>query len=154
MFTGKPQAIKLLDTPTRFDCGGACSFATVGDYLRFGQMLLNGGELDGKRILSPKTVHHMTSNHLGPEIKNNVAAVEPHRGGFGFGLAVAVRTSEGLSSVPGNPGEFTWNGAYGTQFFCDPKERLVVVVGTAAPGELRKYYRENVQDIVYGAMVK
>ncbi|WP_407150357.1 serine hydrolase domain-containing protein [Bradyrhizobium sp. ORS 86] len=152
--TGKPQAIKLLDAQTRFDCGGACSFATVGDYLRFGQMLLNGGELDGKRILSPKTVHHMTSNHLGPEIKNNVANVEPHRGGFGFGLGVAVRTSEGLSSVPGSPGEFTWNGAYGTQFFCDPQERLVVVVGTAAPGELRKYYRENVQDIVYGAMVK
>jgi CubicO group peptidase (beta-lactamase class C family) len=152
--TGKPQSIKLLDTPTKFDCGGACSFATVGDYVRFGQMLLNGGELDGQRILGPRTVHHMTSNHLGPEIKNNVANVEPHRGGFGFGLGVAVRTSEGLSSVPGNPGEFTWNGAYGTQFFCDPKERLVVVVGTAAPGELRKYYRENVQDIVYGAMLK
>jgi CubicO group peptidase (beta-lactamase class C family) len=152
--TGKPQSIKLLDAPTKFDCGGACAFATVGDYLRFGQMLLNGGELEDKRILSPKTVHHMTSNHLGPDIKNNVANVEPHRGGFGFGLGVAVRTSEGLSSVPGNPGEFTWNGAYGTQFFCDPKERLVVVVGTAAPGELRKYYRENVQDIIYGAMVK
>jgi CubicO group peptidase (beta-lactamase class C family) len=152
--TGKPQSIKLLDTPTKFDCGGACSFATVGDYVRFAQMLLNGGELEDKRILSPKTVHHMTSNHLGPEIKNNVANVEPHRGGFGFGLGVAVRTDEGLSSVPGNPGEFTWNGAYGTQFFVDPKERLVVVVGTAAPGELRKYYRENVQDIVYGAMVK
>lgn len=152
--TGKPQSIRLLDTPTRFDCGGACAFATVGDYLRFGQMLLNGGELDGQRILSPKTVHHMTTNHLGPEIKNNVAMVEPHRAGFGFGLSVAVRTSEGLSSVPGNPGEFTWNGAFGTQFFCDPKERLVVVVGTAAPGDLRKYYREQVQDIVYGAMVK
>jgi CubicO group peptidase (beta-lactamase class C family) len=152
--TGKAQSIRLLDTPTKFDCGGACSFASVGDYLRFGQMLLNGGELEGQRILGPKTVHHMTTNHLGPEIKNNVANVEPHRGGFGFGLGVAVRTSEGLSSVPGNPGEFTWNGAYGTQFFCDPKERLVVVVGTAAPGELRKYYREQVQDIVYGAMVK
>ncbi|MDF0515917.1 serine hydrolase [Bradyrhizobium yuanmingense] len=152
--TGKPQAIKLLDTPTKFDCGGACSFATVGDYIRFGQMLLNGGELDGQRILGPKTVRHMTANHLGPEIKNNVANVEPHRGGFGFGLSVAVRTAEGLSSVPGNPGEFTWNGAYGTQFLCDPKERLVVVVGTAAPGELRKYYREQVQDIVYGAMTK
>ena len=149
-----PQSIKLLDSPTKFDCGGACSFATMGDYVRFGQMLLNGGELDGQRILSPKTVHHMTTNHLGPEIKNNVANIEPHRAGFGFGLAVAVRTSEGQSSVPGNPGEFTWNGAYGTQFFCDPKERLVVVVGTAAPGELRKYYREQVQDIVYGAMVK
>jgi CubicO group peptidase (beta-lactamase class C family) len=61
---------------------------------------------------------------------------------------------EGLASVPGNPGEFTWNGAYGTQFFCDPKEHLVVVVGTAAPGELRKYYREQVQDIVYDAMVR
>lgn len=152
--TGKPQSINLLDTPTKFDCGGACAFATVGDYLRFGQMLLNGGELDGQRVLGPKTVHHMISNHLGPEIKNNVANVEPHRGGFGFGLGVAVRTSEGLSSVPGNPGEFTWNGAYGTQFFCDPKERLVVVVGTAAPGELRKYYREQIQDIVYGAMVR
>jgi CubicO group peptidase (beta-lactamase class C family) len=152
--TGKPQAIKLLDTPTQFDCGGACSFATVGDYLRFGQMLLNGGELDGQRILSPQMVRLMTSNHLGPEIKNNVANIEPHRGGFGFGLAVAVRTSEGLSSVPGTSGEFTWNGAYGTQFVCDPKAHLVVVVGTAAPGELRKYYREQVQDIVYGAMVR
>jgi CubicO group peptidase (beta-lactamase class C family) len=117
-------------------------------------MLLNGGEIDGQRVLSPKTVHHMISNHLGPEIKNNVGNVEPHRGGFSFGLGVAVRTREGLSSVPGNPGEFTWNGAYGTQFFCDPKERLVVVVGTAAPGELRKYYREQVQDLVYGAMVR
>ncbi|MGC2777175.1 MAG: serine hydrolase domain-containing protein [Bradyrhizobium sp.] len=152
--TGKPQAIRLLDTPTKSDCGGACSFATIGDYVRFGQMLLNGGELDGARILSPKTVHHMTSNHLGPEIKNTVAAIEPHRAGFGFGLSVAVRTSEGLSAVPGNPGEFSWNGAFGTQFFCDPKERLVVVIGTAAPGDLRKYYREQVQDIVYGAMVR
>ena len=152
--TGKPQTIKLLDTPTRHDCGGACAFATVGDYVRFGQMLLNGGELDGQRVLGPKTVHHMISNHLGPEIRNNVANVEAHRAGFTFGLGVAVRVSEGLSAVPGNPGEFSWNGAYGTQFFADPKERLVVVVGTAAPGELRKYYREQVQDIVYGAMVK
>ncbi|MGY3120877.1 CubicO group peptidase (beta-lactamase class C family) [Bradyrhizobium sp. S3.14.4] len=62
--------------------------------------------------------------------------------------------ARGCRRFHGNPGEFTWNGAYGTQFFCDPKERLVVVVGTAAPGELRKYYREQVQDIVYGAMVK
>ena len=152
--TGKPQSIKVLDGPVKFDCGGACSFATVGDYIRFGQMLLNGGELDGQRILSPMTVNLMTSNHLGPEIKNKVANIEPHLGGFSFGLGVAVRMNEGLASVPGKPGEFTWNGANGTQFFCDPKERLVVVVGTAAPGELRKYYREQVQDIVYGAMVK
>ena len=74
--------------------------------------------------------------------------------GFGFGLGVAVRTTHGLSAVPGNPGEFSWNGAYGTQFFADPKEKLVVVVGTAAPGDLRKYYREQVQNLVYGAMTR
>ena len=151
---GKPQSITVIDKETQSDCGGACAFGTVGDYLRFGQMLMNGGELDGKRVLSPQTVAHMTSNHLTPEIKNTVAAVEPHRDGFGFGLGVAVRTTAGLSAVPGNPGEYTWNGAFGTAFFADPKEKLVVVVGTAAPGDLRKYYREQVQNIVYGAMVK
>lgn len=151
---GKPQSIPVIDKQTQFDCGGACGMGTVGDYLRFGQMLLNGGTLDGKRILSAKWVQHMTSNHLGPEIVNRVGVVEGHREGFGFGLGVAVRTTAGLSAVPGNPGEYSWNGAYGTQFFADPKEKLVVVVGTAAPGELRKYYREQVQNLVYGAMTR
>ncbi|WP_407190001.1 serine hydrolase domain-containing protein [Bradyrhizobium centrosematis] len=152
--TGRPQHIELLERQTKFDCGGACAFATVGDYVRFGQMLLNGGELEGQRILGPRTVRHMISNHLGPGIKNKVANVEAHRAGFGFGLGVAVRVTEGLSAVPGNPGEFTWTGAYGTQFFCDPKERLVVVVGTAAPGEIRRYYREQVQYMVYAAIIR
>ncbi|MDF0582175.1 serine hydrolase domain-containing protein [Bradyrhizobium yuanmingense] len=152
--TGKPQEIELLESEPKFDGGGACAFATVGDYVRFGQMLLNGGELDGERILGPRTVRHMVSNHLGPGIKNKVANVEAHRAGFGFGLGVAVRTTEGLSAVPGNAGEFTWTGAYGTQFFCDPKERLVAVVGTAAPGEIRKYYREQVQYMVYAAIIR
>ena len=80
--------------------------------------------------------------------------VEPYRQGFSFGLGVAVRVQPGISAVPGNVGEFTWNGAYGTSFFADPKEKLVVVVGTAAPGELRKYYREQVQSLVYGAMTR
>lgn len=151
---GKPQAPVYIPQPLKFDCAGACAMATVGDYLRFGQMLMNGGTLDGQRILSPKTVTHMTVNHLGPEIRNAVGVVEPHREGFGFGLGVAVRTQTGLSAVPGNPGEYSWNGAFGTQFFADPKERLVVVVGTAAPGDLRKYYREQVQALVYGAMTR
>lgn len=151
---GKPQQTQYLPQTLKFDCGGACAMATVGDYLRFGQMLLNGGSLDGQRILGPKTVAHMTANHLGPEIRNNVGVVEPHREGFGFGLSVAVRTQPGLSAVPGNPGEYSWNGANGTQYFADPKERLLVVVGTAAPGDLRKYYREQVQVLVYGAMTR
>ena len=151
---GKPQQIRFLKQDTKFDCGGACSFATVGDYLRFGQMLANGGVLDGKRILSPQVVAWMTANHLGPEIKNRVAVIEPHREDYGFGLGVAVRMQPGIAAIPGNVGEYTWNGAYGTAFFADPKERLVVVLGTAAPGDLRKYYREQVQDLVYGAMTK
>jgi CubicO group peptidase (beta-lactamase class C family) len=151
---GKPQDIPVIRKQTTFDCGGACGLGTVSDYLRFGQMLLDGGTLDGERVLSPQMVTQMTSNHLGPEIRNNVAVVEPHREGYGFGLGVAVRINAGIAAVPGNIGEFSWNGAYGTAFFADPKERLVVVVGTVAPGELRKYYREQVQDLVYGAMTR
>jgi CubicO group peptidase (beta-lactamase class C family) len=151
---GKPQSIVVIDQQTKSDCGGACAFATVGDYLRFGQMLMNGGVLDGQRILSPQVVSLMTSNHLGPEIKNMVGTVEPHREGYGFGLGVAVRMEPGLAAVPGNPGEYSWNGAYGTAFFADPKEKLVVVVRTAAPGDLHKYYREQVQALVYGAMTR
>ena len=126
----------------------------MGDYIRFGQMLLNGGSLDGKQVLSPQTVALMTSNHLGPEIQNRVANVEPHRAGYGYGLGVAVRQQPGLAAVPGNVGEYSWNGANGTGFFCDPKAQLVVAFGTAAPGDIRKYYREQVQNLVYGAMTR
>jgi len=150
--TGRPQRVAALDTPAKFDCGGSCAFATVGDYLRFGQMLVNGGALGSERVLSPKTVATMTSDHLGPAIRNGVPGVEAHRDGYSFGLGVAVRMHDGLAATPGTKGDYSWNGAYGTQFWADPKERLVVVVGTAAPGEIRKYYREQLGALVYGAM--
>ena len=152
--TGKPQQITNLGKPWKFDCGGSCAYATVGDYLRFGQMLMNGGQIDGKRVLSPKTVAWMTSDHLGPNIKNNVAGTEPHRDGYGFGLMVAVRMHDGVAATNGSKGDYSWNGANGTSFWADPQERLVVVVGTAAPGEIRKYYREQMGALVYGAMSK
>lgn len=151
--SGKKQQVTAIEEETKFECGGGCSVGTVPDYLRFGQMLLNGGVLDGTRILSPHMVSLMTSNQLAPGIKNNVAQVEPHRGGYGFGLGVAVRVAPGLAAVPGSVGEYSWNGANGTGYFADPREGLLVVYGTAAPGPLRKYYREQVQDLVYGAMV-
>ncbi len=149
---GKPQSIAALQRAASFECGGGCAFGSMGDYIRFGQMLVAGGSLEGQQILSPAFVQLMTSNHLGAGIVNRVAAVEPHREGYGFGLGVAVRLQPALSSVPGNPGEYSWNGANGTGFFCDPKEQMVVAFGTAAPGELRKYYREQVQNLVYGAL--
>jgi CubicO group peptidase (beta-lactamase class C family) len=151
---GKDQKIAILDERVKFDCAGSCAFGTVGDYLRFGQMLLDGGIIDGRRVLSPKTVAWMTSDHLGDGIKNQVSGIEPHRDGYGFGLGVAVRLQEGVAATPGSRGDYTWNGANGTAFWADPLERLVVVYGTVAPGEIRKYYREQVGALVYGAMTK
>ena len=149
-----PQSITPLEKGVNFECGGGCSLGTVPDYLKFGQMLVNGGELNGQRILSPAMIKLMTSDHMNKNIINRVANIEPHREGYGFGLGVAVRTEPGLAAVPGNVGEYTWNGAYGTGFFADPQAKLVVVFGTAAPGDLRKYYREQIQNLVYGAMTR
>lgn len=152
--SGRDQKIAILDQPVKFHCGGSCAFATVGDYLRFGQMLLDGGTIDGERVLSPKTVAAMTSDHLGSGIKNQVPGTEAHRDGYGFGLGVAVRLNDGVAATPGTKGDYTWNGANGTLFWADPQERLVVVVGTSAPGEIRKYYREQMGALVYGAMTE
>jgi CubicO group peptidase (beta-lactamase class C family) len=152
--TGKPQKVDILTQKVKFDCGGSCAYSTVGDYIRFGQMLLNGGSLEGKRVLGPQTVAFMTSNHLNKDIKNNVGATEPGRVGYGFGLGVAVRTDRGLSSINGNVGDFTWNGAYGTVFWADPKEQMVVVMMGVAPGEIRKVHREQLNAVIYGALEK
>jgi CubicO group peptidase (beta-lactamase class C family) len=115
-------------------------------------MLLNGGVLDGTRVLSPKTVDLMTADHLGQHIKNNVASTEAGRDGYGFGLGVAVRTQPGVAATNGTVGDYSWNGANGTIFWVDPKEQLVVVVMAVSPGEIRKYYREQIAALVYGAM--
>jgi CubicO group peptidase (beta-lactamase class C family) len=152
--TGKPQKIGILTEKVKFDCGGSCAFSTAGDYVRFGQMLLNGGSLDGKKVLGPQTVAFMTSNHLNKDIKNNVGLTEPGRVGYGFGLGVAVRMERGLSAINGNVGDFTWNGANGTIFWVDPKEQMVVVMMAVAPGEIRKVHREQLNALIYGALEK
>lgn len=114
-------------------------------------MLLNGGELDGRRILGQRTVRHMVSNTSGQGSK-----IESQMWRRTVRLRLRARSGcthdRGALGGSANPGEFTWTGAYGTQVFCDPKERLVAVVGTAAPEEIRKYYREQVRYIVYAAI--
>lgn len=152
--SGKPQEIGIYKQQPKFDCAGSCAFSTAADYIRFGQMLVNGGVLDGVRVLSPKTVRLMTSDHLGKNIKNFVAGTEAGRDGYGFGLGVAVRTEPGVAATNGSVGDYTWNGANGTIFWADPKEQLVVVVMSVGPGEIRKYYREQIAALVYGAMVR
>ena len=152
--TGKSQKVDIHTQKVKFDCGGSCAYSTAGDYIRFGQMLLNGGSLEGKRVLGPQTVAFMASNHLNKDIKNNVGGTEPGRVGYGFGLGVAVRMERGISTINGNVGDFTWNGAYGTIFWADPKEQMVVVMMGVAPGEIRKVHREQLNAVIYGALEK
>lgn len=152
--SGKPQKVDIHSKKIQFDCGGSCAYSTAGDYIRFGQMLLNGGSLDGKKVLGPQTVAFMTANHLNKDIKNNVGLTEPGRVGYGFGLGVAVRTDRGLSAINGNIGDFTWNGAYGTIFWADPQEQMVVVMMGVAPGDIRKVHREQLNAVIYGALDK
>jgi CubicO group peptidase (beta-lactamase class C family) len=153
--SGKPQSVLHAGgKPIKFDCGGACAVATAGDYIRFSQMLLNGGVLDGKRILGKKTVDYMTSNHLGPEIANNVALTDASRQGYGFGLGFAVRLTPGIAGVSGTEGDYNWGGAYGTIFWNDPKEQLTVVFMSAGPGPIRTYYRKLVNTLVLQALVE
>jgi CubicO group peptidase (beta-lactamase class C family) len=146
--TGK--AIELLDvtvTPKN-DAGGAGSAGTAADYARFCQMLLNGGQLEGVRLLSRATVSHMASDHLGNmKIAGNLDR------GYGFGLGFSVRKETGLNPVVGSAGEYRWGGAAGTAFWIDPKEQMVVVFMTQnQPGAPRRYDRELFQQLVYQAI--
>jgi CubicO group peptidase (beta-lactamase class C family) len=107
-------------TKPLFLSGSAGLITTPTDFLRFAQMLLNGGELDGVRILSPKTVDLMTSDLLGDLPVRG--AILP---GYGFGYGVEVNRGPAKTATIGSAGEFNWTGAFGTLFFVDPKEQLI-----------------------------
>ena len=137
--------------------GGAGAVSTAADYLRFTQMLLNGGELDGVRILSaPTTVKLMASDHLGTRIQPVVSPGEQLLGtpGYTFGLGFMVRPENGIAGVPGSKGEFMWAGYAGTFFWIDPVEDITAVMMTQAPGPSRPYYRKLIKQLVYQAVVE
>jgi CubicO group peptidase (beta-lactamase class C family) len=152
--SGAPNRLIDVSSPPKNASGGAGAVSTADDYLRFAQMLVNGGELDGARVLSPTTVKLMASDHLGPYIRPVVEPGELLLGvkGYTFGLGFAVRKEQGLAGVAGSPGEFMWAGYAGTYFWVDPKEKLVAVLMTQAPGPSRPYYRKLFKDLVYGAI--
>jgi CubicO group peptidase (beta-lactamase class C family) len=151
------QPIKVIDVSKepKNDSGGAGGVSTAADYLRFAQMLLNGGQLDGTRVLSRTTVALMTSDHLGTRIAAPVTPSELLLGtpGYTFGLGFAVRQGAGVAGVLGSAGEFMWAGYAGTYFWVDPKEELVVVYMSQAPSTARAYYRKLVKQLVYAAIV-
>src|SRR6516162_301245 len=133
-----------------WESGGGGMVSTAADYLRFLQMLLNGGTLDGQQILGPKTVAYMTADHLG-----NAVVPGPYYlpgPGYGFGLGFAVRRDLGVSPVNGSPGDYNWGGAGGTAFWVDPKEQMFVVFMMQSPSQ-RMRYRPLLRDMIYAAIV-
>ena len=148
--------IRLIDVSKQpgNDSGGAGTVTTAGDYLRFAQMLANGGVLDGQRILSRTTVRLMASDHLAGRIP-----LAPNPGGmvlggqtYTFGLGFAVRPGDGLAPFPGTAGDYNWGGYAGTAFWIDPKEQLVAVLMVQSAGALRLYHRLLFRQLVYQAI--
>ena len=151
--TNMPQSVlHASGKPLKFECGGACAVSTAMDYLRFAQMLLNGGVLEGKRILSRKTVELMTADHLAPDVRARTTnPLLP--AGFGFGLGFSVRTHTGLAPLAGTVGDYAWGGAFGTYFWVDPKEQLTAIFLSAAPGQLYFHNRALVKNLVVQSIV-
>jgi CubicO group peptidase (beta-lactamase class C family) len=139
--------------------GGGGLLSTAGDYARFCQMLLNGGELEGIRLLSPKTVALMTSDQIPPSTERHspVALLLDAFGptpetGTSFGLGFAVRTDPGRNPVPGSVGDFSWAGIMGTYFWVDPKEKLVTVLMIQVPQATDVPYWRQTRTLVYQAL--
>lgn len=152
--TGKPVRLIDVSQVPKNDSGGAGGVSTASDYLRFAQMMLNAGQLDGTRVLSRTSVQLMVSDHLGgmravPFSPGELLLGTP---GYTFGLGFAVREGAGIAAVPGAPGEFMWGGYGGTYFWIDPQEQLVAVYMSQAPGPMRAYYRRLVKQLVYQAL--
>jgi CubicO group peptidase (beta-lactamase class C family) len=129
--------------------GGGGLVGTAEDYLKFAQMVVNGGEFNGRRYLSKKTVEFMLSNHTAGMGGTTIATTGP---GYGFGLGWGVRLDEGMGYAPGSKGDAMWAGAWGTSFWVDPKEGLVGILMSQAPSK-RVDTRMLMKNLVYGAMM-
>jgi CubicO group peptidase (beta-lactamase class C family) len=137
--------------------GGGGLVGTTGDYFRFAQMLCNGGELDGTRILSRKTVELMRTNHLPGAGELRDYALPGGYGevgfdGMGFGLTVSVGLGPAAQQSVGSPGEFMWGGAASTIFWVDPVEDLVCVFMTQLMPSGTFNFRGQLKSLVYGAL--
>lgn len=139
--------------------GGGGMMSTAGDYGRFCQMLLNGGELEGVRLLAPHSIALMTSDQIPPganrhtPVAMTLGAFGPTpEMGTGFGLGFGVRTDAGRNPVPGSVGDFSWAGITGTYFWVDPKEKLVAVLMVQLPGAV-PYWRQT-RTLVYQSLIQ
>jgi CubicO group peptidase (beta-lactamase class C family) len=166
----RDKTLGLLEDPTTsgyrrqrsFLSGGGGLVGTTADYLRFAQMLCNGGELDGVRILGRKTVELMAMNHFPPKTPGTHGTLreyatgawsESSYEGVGFGLTVAVGVDPAVQGTIGSAGEFFWGGAASTIFWIDPAEELVVVFMTQLIPSSTFNFRGQLKSLVYPAIV-
>lgn len=141
--------------PPAFVSGGGGLVSTTADYLRFCRMLLNGGSLDGVRIVSPKTLELMTANHLphGKDLTELSVSLfsEATYAGVGFGLGFAVTMDPARTLLPGTAGDFSWGGMASTYFWVDPREELIVIFMTQLMPSASYPLRRELRTLVYSA---
>jgi len=140
---------------TRWESGGGGMVSTIADFARYGQMLLNGGTLDGKTILSPAAFAAMTTDHIGPGAGVARNFYYYPGDGFGFGYGFGVRTDPGLAKIPppGSPGEIKWDGATGVYLVVDRAEDMFFVVMQDSPSG-RQHVNVTVKKMIYDAFEK
>ncbi|MFZ4606779.1 MAG: serine hydrolase domain-containing protein [Caulobacter sp.] len=159
-------APKLQDDPAvspylaeaQFHSGGGGLVSTADDYMRFARMLLNGGELDGARLLGPKTIQLMASNHLpgGKDLTqmSKLLFSEATYAGVGFGLGFGVTIDPAATMLAGSKGDFFWGGAASTFFWVDPVEDLAVVFLTQLLPSSAYPVRRELRTLVYAALTE
>lgn len=145
------RLIDLREKPM-LESGGGGLASTAADYARFLQFMLNKGELDGVRLLGPRTLDFMTADHLGEIPVHSPASRALLPLDHGFGLGFAVRKKLGIALVPGSVGSYFWGGMAGTTFFVDPAEDLFACLMLQAPNQ-REYYRMLFRNLVYAALL-
>jgi CubicO group peptidase (beta-lactamase class C family) len=156
-------SLKMIDDPQKSSFavkrdivsggGGLCS--TASDYMRFCQMMLNKGELDGVRLLGRKTVELMTSNHLRGDMADmgQPRFSESSYEGIGFGLGFSVMLDPAKAQILGTPGEYAWGGAASTAFWVDPAEEMIVLLMTQAMPSSAYPIRRELRVLSYQAVI-
>lgn len=151
-----PETSPYLKAPN-FHSGGGGLVSTADDYMKFCRMLANGGHLDGERLIAPKTLKLMASNHLpgGQDLTNLSRSLfsEATNAGVGFGLGFAVTFDPVKAMLPSSPGEYYWGGAASTAFWVDPVEDMAVVFMTQVLPSSTYPIRRELRTLVYSALM-
>ena len=149
-----PYISSISGIPVRLHSGGGGLTSTAADYLRFARMMLNRGELDGRRILQPETVALMTRNHLPAKllpIAFNGVARGPYKG-YGFGLGYCVTIDPADTAAAGSLGDFGWGGMADTYCWVDPQQQLIGILMQQYLPSLHHAGRQEFRDCVYRAL--